>query len=221
MRKLTEFICLLVALLLFLPACTTGNPFVDGLPCTKEENEPTAGTVKDSQSTIANESEQNEVYFATGNDYYDLYVGYSWVPGPEIYLFSKEYIDPNSIQVSANIEAEYMVNVTAQETDASLTSYEIIESDGKRNAILLSADMYDIPLYVYQTYAGMDWIELGKMYSACCELREKYEADKASYDQVISAQDHYNYVATEYITEYSELNVEDIAVFLMLKLRRI
>ena len=71
MRKLTEFICLLVALLLFLPACTTGNPFVDGLPCTKEENEPTAGTVKDSQSTIANESEQNEVYFATGNDYYE------------------------------------------------------------------------------------------------------------------------------------------------------
>ena len=42
------------------------------------------------------------------------------MPGPEIVLLSREYIVPEDIHVSADIQAEYTVHVTPQKTGASL-----------------------------------------------------------------------------------------------------
>ena len=151
------------------------------------ESMPIDSPTEREQSYIFNTSVKSEVYFATGNDHYDLYVGYSMLPGPQIQLFSRDYIDPNSIQVAVDIKADYSVYVFEQEMGASLTSYEIIESEGHRNAYVISADAYDLPLYLYQTYAGIDWAEVGNEYLEYFDMQEKYEAKEVEYYQVRSA----------------------------------
>lgn len=111
MKKLKTFICMLLSILLF-SGCTSNDA---------AERNP---------ADVFQKPESQSIYFATGNDYYDLYVGCSWIPGPEIRLLSREYIDPKDIAVVADIQAEYTFRVTEQKSGVSLTSYEITEKDG-------------------------------------------------------------------------------------------
>jgi len=87
MKKARRFVCVMAAMLAILSGCRA-----DGASRDPEEAIEVSG--------------QSDIYFATGNDYYDLYVGYSWMPGPEIVLLSRAYIVPEDIHVSADIEAE-------------------------------------------------------------------------------------------------------------------
>ena len=152
--------------------------------------------------------EQQDIYFATGNDHYDLYVGYSWVPGPEITLLSREYIDPASITVTADIQAEYSVYVTEQKTGASLTTYEVTEHDGVREVAEIAFGENDFPLYLYQTYAGLDWTEAGNRY------REYSSAlEQGNDDAINAAYASYSNAVTEYAREYTQLTAEDLPVF--------
>lgn len=183
------------------------------------ESVPVDSLTERDHSDIFNTSLKNEVYFATGNDHYDLYVGYSMLPGPQIQLLSRDYIDPNSIQVAIDIKADYSVYVFEQEMGASLTSYEIIESEGYRTAYVISADAYDLPLYLYQTYAGINWVEVGNKYLEYLDLWKKYEAKEVEHDQVTDALGRYNYTATEYINEYSLLTADDIPRFYAYKIQ--
>ena len=52
-----------------------------------------------------------DIYFATGNDYYDLYAYGSWMCGTKITLLSREEIAPETIQVSLDIQTPYTVEV--------------------------------------------------------------------------------------------------------------
>lgn len=203
-RKSKAFWGLALYILFLLSGCS-----VKPLPG-KESTEVTEESKPTNAVTIP---EQSGIYFAAGNDYYDLYPNYSWVPGPEITMFSSEHIDPSSIQVSADIQADYSVYVTEQITGASLTSYHVIESDGKRDAYIVAANAYDYPLYLFQTYAGMDWTTLGNQYTAYYDIMEKYSAGEVNEAEVQTALNQYNYLATEYINEYSELVVDDIPTF--------
>ena len=152
--------------------------------------------------------EQQDIYFATGNDHYDLYVGYSWVPGPEITLLSREYIDPASITVTADIQAEYSVYVTEQTAGAALTTYEITEHDGVREVTEIAFGENDFPLYLYQTYAGLDWTEAGNRY------REYSSAlEQGNDDDINAAYASYSNAVTEFAQEYTQLRVEDLPVF--------
>lgn len=194
MKKLNLSMCLLASLLLLLSSCA-------------------AKRVPDDPAEVLHVSGQQDIYFATGNDYYDLYVGHSWIPGPEITLLSRAYIDPDSISVSADIEAAYTVHVTEQETGASLTSYEILERDGTREVTATAMNADDFPLYLYQTYAGMDWAKVGALYAEYYAMMELHEAGNADADQVKAALSAYNDAATEYVTEYAKLTVEDLPTY--------
>jgi len=146
MKKQHRLICLMLALVLFLlPGCAADRPDAteDTTGSAQEAStadvlDATADTTGAAQETSATKgpdaTQQNEIYFAAGNDYYDLYYSYSWMPGPEITLLSSEHIDPESIQVSADIKAKYSVFVHEQETGRGLTKYQIVGDEGSRYA---------------------------------------------------------------------------------------
>lgn len=194
MKKVKRFVCLMVAMLVLLSGCVTNDASSNPADALKV-------------------SGQNNIYFATGNDYYDLYVGYSWMPGPEIVLLSREYIVPEDIHVSADIQADYTVHVTQQKTGASLTNYEIIETDEAREVNAVSTNEYDFPLYLYQTYAGMDWAEVGSLYTEYFDAVDKHEAGELDASRVKEAFGAYSYAVTEYASDYTELELDDIPRF--------
>ncbi len=222
MKKQHRLICLMLALVLFLlPGCAADRPDAteDTTGSAQEAStadvlDATADTTGATQETSATKgpdaTQQNEIYFAAGNDYYDLYYSYSWMPGPEITLLSSEHIDPESIRVSADIKAKYSVFVHEQETGRGLTKYQIVGDEGSRYAYEMEVEPYALPLYIYQTYAGMDWAELGRLYTEYAELREKYENQEATLDEMNAAGDRYWDADAEYVAEYSKINVEDI-----------
>ena len=194
MKKCKHLVCLMVAILVLFSGCGADDASRD-------------------PADAFNISGQNEIYFATGNDYYDLYVGYSWIPGPEIVLLSREYLAPEAIHVSADIQAEYTVHVTQQETGASLTNYEIVETDEAREVNAVSTNVFDFPLYMYQTYAGIDWTNVGLLYTEYWDTVERHEAGELDASQVKEAFAAYSYAVTEYVPDYTELKLDDIPRF--------
>ena len=209
MKKQLRLICLMLALVLFLlPGCAADRPEIttDAAETTVIPEETTAADLFDVPG-------RKDIYFATGNDYYDLYADYSLVPGPEITLLSREYIDPDSIHVSVDIQADYSVFVTPQETGASLTTYSVFENDEKRVAQEVSRGVHDFPLYLYQTYAGIDWADVGQKYMEYYDIMAKHAAGEAAADQVETALNQYNYAATEFINDYSQLAVDDLPTY--------
>ena len=193
MKRIRPF-CILLVVVSLLTGCTTDN------------------SPQSNPADVLKTSEQQNIYFAAGGDYYDLYVGYSWIPGPEITLLSREYIDPEIIHVSADIQAEYTVHVTEQTAGVSLTSYEIKDNDGMREVTVLAQNADDFPLYIYQTYAGMDWENAGNLYTEYYAVMKQHEAGNADAEQVKGALTAYTNAATEYTAEYSELTTEDLPV---------
>lgn len=152
-----------------------------------------------------------DIYFATGNDYYDLYAAASWMPGPEITLLSREEIDPETIQVSLDIQTPYTVYVTQQEIDRSLSTYEIQEVDGVRQVTMTDAGFFS--LYLYQSYAGMDWKALGEAYADYFATMDQYENGEVELDQLKAAGAAYDNKATEYVEDYMGLEVSDLPRF--------
>ncbi len=152
-----------------------------------------------------------DIYFATGNDYYDLYAAAAWMPGPEITLLSREEIDPETIQVSLDIQTPYTVYVTQQEIDRSLSTYEIQEVDGVRQVTMTDAGFFS--LYLYQSYAGMDWKALGEAYADYIATMDQYENGEVELDQLKAAGAAYDNKATEYVEDYMGLEVSDLPRF--------
>lgn len=190
MKRKSLLLCVIAWLLYLLSGCSNN------------------ATTTSHSADVLQVSEQQDIYFATGNDHYDLYVGCSWIPGPEITLLSREHIDPASITVTADIQAEYSVYVTEQQTGASLTGYEITEYDGVREATATALSPDDFPLYLYQTYAGLDWTEAGNRYRAYSAALEQ-----GNDDAIKAAHASYSNAVTEYVHEYTQLTVEDLPVF--------
>lgn len=222
MKKQHRLICLMLALVLFLlPGCAADRPDAteDTTGAAQEAStadvldamEDTTGAAQETSATKGPDAtQQNEIYFAAGNDYYDLYYYYSSMPGPQIWILSSEHIDPESIRVSADIKAKYSVFVHEQETGRGLTKYQIVGDEGSRYAYEMEVEPYALPLYIYQTYAGMDWAELGRLYTEYAELREKYDKQEATLDEMKEAGNRYRDADAEYVAEYSKINVEDI-----------
>lgn len=152
-----------------------------------------------------------DIYFATGNDYYDLYAYVTGMSGPEITLLSREEINPETIQVSLDIQTPYTVYVTQQETDRSLSTYEIQEVDGARQ--VTETNFGSFPLYLYQFYAGMDWKALGEAYADYIATMEQYEKGEVDLDQLKAAEAAYDNKATEYVEDYMGLEVSDLPRF--------
>lgn len=206
MKKQQRLICLLLALILFLlPGCSADMPEIttDAAETTVIPEETTAADLFDVPG-------RKDIYFATGNDYYDLYCGYSWIPGPEIRVLTRK---PVNIRVSADIQAEYTVSVFPQERGRSLTTYVVKEQEGMRVATPAVVGVHDLPVYIYQTYAGMDWEEVGKLRAEYHELKEEYDDGEGNYEEMIEARNRRSYAETEYIQEYTELNMDDLPVF--------
>lgn len=151
-----------------------------------------------------------DIYFATGNDYYDLYVEYTWTPGPEITLLSREYIDPESISVTVDIQADYTVYVTEHERSVSLASIEIEEVNGIKNVNFTPNGTGDFPLYLYQTYAGLDWAEVGALYTQCRSIQKQVESGETEASRGEEATAAYYNIKAEYASEYMELTTQDI-----------
>ena len=206
MKKQHRLICLMLAMALFLlPGCAADRPEIttDAAETTVIPEETTAADVFDVPG-------RKDIYFATGNDYYDLYYYYSWMPGPEIRVLTRK---PVNIRVSADIQAEYTVSVFPQERGRSLTTYSVMEDDGMIGAIPTSASIHDFPLHIYQTYAGVDWAEVRKLDTEYVEEQEKYKAGEGSYEEMIEARNRYSYASAEYVREYKELSMDDLPVF--------
>lgn len=162
-------------------------------------------TNRNAADTLVGANPQN-IYFATGNDHYDLYVGHCYVPGPEITLLSRQEILKEDISVSLDIQAEYTVHITQQKREASLTRYEVTEVDGTQHLSVIDAGTYDFPLYLYQTYAGLDWAAVGKAWT-------QYQAVAEDGEQAKTALAEYSRLSASFISEYQSLQVSDLPVF--------
>lgn len=195
MKNAKRFVCILILICFFTAGCT---------PDDSPSSDP---------ADVIQGANQESIFFLAGNDYYDLYCYYSFVPGPEIMLLSRENISEENIHVSLDIQAKYTVSIREQETGASLTTYDIYEKDGTREVTETSANLYAFPLYLYQTYAGMDWDNVGKLYEEYRSAEESHKAGELDIDQVEAALSAYNYAATEYVSEYMELETEDLPTF--------
>lgn len=204
MKRIIAFLAALLAILTLCSGCTPNEPVVDGH---------TNNLAVTNPANVLSVDNPRDIYFATGNDYYDLYVDYSLVPGPEITLLSRTYIDPDSIHVSVDIQADYSVFVTQQETGASLTTYSVSENDDKRVVREVTRGVYDFPLYLYQTYAGIDWADVGQKYIEYYDIVTKHTTGEDDEAQIETALNRYNYVATEYISDYSQLAVDDLPTY--------
>lgn len=212
MKKQHRLICLMLALVFcLLPGCSADRPEIttDAAETTVIPEETTAADVFDVPG-------RKDIYFATGNDYYDLYCQYSNIPGPEIRVLTRKPVD---IRVSADIQAEYTVFVFPLERGRSLTTYTVIEHEEMRVATPSGGGGHDFPVYIYQTYAGMDWEEVGKLYAEYAELKEKYDAGEGNYEEMIEARNRHSYASTEYIQEYTELSMDDLPVFYEYKIQ--
>lgn len=152
-----------------------------------------------------------DIYFATGNDYYDLYAQGSWMYCTEITLLSREEIDPETIQVSLDIQTPYTVDIVQQETDRSLSTYEIQEVDGVRQVTVTDAGSF--PLYLYQCYAGMDWKTLGEAFADYFAAMDQYENGEVDFDQLKAVGTAYENGATVYVEDYMRLKASDLPRF--------
>lgn len=222
MKRIVAFLTALLAVLILCAGCTPNEPIVDNPTNESTVDNPTKESTVDrptnnpavrNPANVLSVDNPRDIYFATGNDYYDLYVDYSFIPGPEITLLSREYIDPDSIHVSIDIQADYSVFVTQQETGASLTTYSVFENDDKRVVQEVSRGVHDFPLYLYQTYAGIDWSNVGRKYVEYYDVMEKHATGEADEDQVEIALNKYNYAATEFINDYSLLAIDDLPTY--------
>lgn len=213
MKRIIAFLTVLISILILCSGCTPNEPIVDNPTNVPVADSPTNNPAVKNPANVLSVDNPRDIYFATGNDYYDLYADYSLVPGPEITLLSREYIDPDSIHVSVDIQADYSVFVTPQETGASLTTYSVFENDEKRVAQEVSRGVHDFPLYLYQTYAGIDWADVGQKYMEYYDIMAKHAAGEAAADQVETALNQYNYAATEFINDYSQLAVDDLPTY--------
>ena len=199
MKKRMRYIWLLVALALALTGCGVGDPVAS--------NPVTSDPVENDPAACLNREAGQDIWFDAGNDYYDLYAYYSQQPGPEIQLFSREYIDPETIQVTADIQADYQVFVLEQPVDRSLISYKIVEENGGRRLDAMSEGFF--PLYLYQSYAGMDWAELTERYQTWQNTPE----DDEEGNEKKAAWKAFNAMETDYAEEYMSLTAEDLPVF--------
>lgn len=205
MKKKIALFCVAALVFCLLPGCSADMPEIttDAAETTVIPEETTAADLFDVPG-------RKDIYFATGNDYYDLYWYYSHMPGPEIRVLTRKPVD---IRVSADIQAEYTVSVFQQERGRSLTTYVVKEQEGMRIATPAVVGVHDLPVYIYQTYAGMDWEEVGKLRAEYHELKEEYDAGEGNYEEMIEARNRRSYAETEYIQEYTELNMDDLPVF--------
>ena len=222
MKRIIAFLTALLTILILCAGCTPNEPIVDNPTNESTVDNPTKESTVDSPTNnpavrnpanVLSVVNPRDIYFATGNDYYDLYVDYSFIPGPEITLLSREYIDPDSIHVSIDIQADYSVFVTQQETGASLTTYSVSENDDKRVVQEVTRGVYDFPLYLYQTYAGIDWADVGQKYIEYYDIVTKHTTGEDDEAQIETALNRYNYVATEYISDYSQLAIDDLPTY--------
>lgn len=197
MKKRMRYVWLLVVMALALTGCGVGEPVV---------NDP----VESDPAACLNRETGQDIYFVAGNDYYDLYAYYASIPGPEILLFSREYIDPETIQVTADIQADYQVFVHEQPVERSLISYRIVEEDSGRRLDIMSEGFF--PLYLYQSYAGMDWAELTERYQTWQDTPEDDEEDGEE-NKKKAAWKAFNDMETDYAEEYMSLKQEDLPVF--------
>ena len=208
MKKRIALLCLAVLVFFLLPGCSADKP-----EATVNTTEATEAVVNNAVSDVLKVPNRKDIYFATGNDYYDLYAYYSSLCGPQITLLSREYIDPDSIQVSVDIQAGYTVFVTQQETGASITTYSVFENDEKRVVHEVSRGVYDFPLYLYQTYAGIDWADVGQKYVEYYDIMAKNATGEGDENQINAALNQYNYAATEFINDYTQLAIDDLPTY--------
>lgn len=205
MKKQIRYVWLLVVISLVFAGCV------------RSQNPSTQGTQSDSNNQVSsdpaaclNRETGEGIYFYAGNDYYDLYPSCSWTPGPEIQLFSREYINPKTIQVTADIQADYQVYVHEQSIERSLISYKIVEEADGRRLDAMSEGMF--PLYLYQSYAGMDWTELANRYQTWLNTPEYDEEEDGEQDKKKAAWKAFNNMETDYVEEYMSLTAEDLPV---------
>lgn len=213
MKRIIAFLTALISLLILCSGCTPNEPIVDGSTNEAAVDGPTNNLAVKNPANVLSVNNPRDIYFATGNDYYDLYSDYSLVPGPEITILSREYIDPDSIHVSVDIQAEYSVFVTQQETGASLTTYSVFENDDRRIVQEVSRGVYDFPLYLYQTYAGIDWADVGQKYVEYYDIMAKNATGEGDGNQINAALNRYNYAATEFINDYTQLAIDDLPTY--------
>lgn len=201
MKKRLRYVWLLL-MTLVLTGCGVSDPVAS--------NPIASNPVNSDPAACLNQETGESIYFYAGNDYYDLYPSCSWIPGPEIQLLSREYIDPETIRVTADIQADYQVYISEQTVERSLISYKIVEEADGRRLDAISEGMF--PLYLYQSYAGMDWAELTERYQTWQNTPEDDEEDGEE-NKKKAAWKAFNAMETDYAEEYMSLKQEDLPVF--------
>ena len=172
------------------------------------------------------EDKQKDVAFTCYNYDFDIYTCCSWKPSISFYLLSHEYIPGEDISVSVPVEHPYEVYVfdaLAGYDYYQLTSYQ---NTSEGYAYAVDENQFQYQTYLYQTSRGMDWATVGKSRLQWREMNDTLEklnnqglGDTEEAQSVAAAseqaREEYRKNANTYITEYCDLQIEDLPTFYM------
>lgn len=160
-------ICAACLIAVILCGC---QPTLTPEPTSPGNSEPTAPLIQglpmpeNPGNTLISYDPEREIYFfGCENVDSTIYLKSGGVIGLEILLMSKSPLDPTRIQVSAQIQNAYEVQVLDLSQHESLreTVYTALTKDQKMDEI--SSPSW-LAYYMYQCYAGVDFTQLGQLW---------------------------------------------------------
>lgn len=96
-----------------------------------------------------------KIYISTENIYMDYYEGVTRLPSFTFLIFSKEYLDPETISVTFPIDLPFWVDIGYLNEIQRKTSAMLGE-----DFTVVSGGHFVMPYYVYQAYRGTDFASL-------------------------------------------------------------
>ena len=118
---------------------------------------------KNPGSSLIEYDPDRQIYITGENVYVDFYVGVTGLPSFNVFVYSKEYIDPESITVEFPVDLPFVVNIDQMSVQR------------KTEEMVSGGNTYGtMPYYVYYAYRGADMAKL----DTNTAIKEDYEALK-------------------------------------------
>lgn len=208
-----KYLAVFLAVIFLLHGCSWASP-------SNEATESTQASVTEPFVFPSFDDENSsQVFFSCQNYVYDFYPSCSFNPGITFWMVSRQHLDPEQVTVSIPITSPYSVTVYEEKVSRNRSQYAWeTTGDGVRLFNPVMQNGTDFPLYLYQTYRGLDWEELGKQNRELEELQAKYiaaEPDEALEQQLREAENHYAEHRYKYAEDYQNLKSEDLPAFFL------
>lgn len=174
--------------------------------------------------TAPEELAEKTVAFTCYNYDFDVYINYSWQPGPVFYVLTKEYVAPSEITVSVEVEQGYDVFVYDALDGRNHYNLSTITSSGDGIYSVRNSGEFPYHTYLYQDASGMDWADLAEKQAQYSALNQRLSELSASglgdtaeaiavSEALEKAQTAYKKAASAYLSDYALLETGDLPTF--------